>query len=706
MADTLVHRATSDQLIGPDWAMNMEICDILNRDPGQAKDAVKGLKKRIAHKSPKVQLLALTLLETIVKNCGDIVHMHVAERDLPHEMVKLARKKCDPHVKEKVLVLIDTWQEAFGGPRARYPQYFAAYHELLRAGAVFPQRAERSAPYFNPQVLPAGTYPQSSRSPDFQREEPESSAGTEPPALTLSEIQNARGIMDVLAEMLNALDPANREGIRQEVIVDLVQQCRNYKQRVVHLVNSTAEEELLSQGLALNDDLQRVLGKHDAIAAGIPFREDNSNKGKDKEKEAEKPKQRSLQQLVDIEDGTSSNRTSTNDQDRESGASTEDKPPLQQLLLPGPEGSNGPAAATASKPEPTMDLLSFDLDTPEPAPTNASSLALVPVTDPFAAPNSNSNAASTPGDLLALVEMYPQNNSTPATDPTANLMGSQPFGINGDQPSVQPQQQLPPQPGVYANGAVTPNSMVNHAGTPVDQGVPQLNQPALPWNGQMVPQGMSPQSPTVDYTDNQGEALPLPPWETQLDQTSQTVAPQSGGMQMQTPPGSIPTGQVGPMMQPQSPMQMGQMPMQNGQPGFLPQQQMVQGAQFPVMQYQPGPTGQYGPPGQYGMYPQQMPMYGGQMMGYGYMQPAQDASQYYSQMGQTYGYGAGMGVPNDLSQRMYGLSVQDKSSGYGSGAAGGLSYSNNSPMVPSSRPAKPEDKLFGDLVSMAKSKPK
>lgn len=73
----------------------------------------------------------------------------------------------------------------------------------------------------------------------------------------------------------------------------------------------------MSQGLTLNDDLQRVLGKHDAIAAGIPFREDNSNKGKDKEKEkeTEKPKQRSLQQLVDIEDGAS-NRTSTNDQER------------------------------------------------------------------------------------------------------------------------------------------------------------------------------------------------------------------------------------------------------------------------------------------------------------------------------------------------------------------------------------------------------
>jgi hypothetical protein len=208
------------------------------------------------------------------------------------------------------------------------------------------------------------------------------------------------------------------------------------------------------------------------------------------------------------------------------------------------------------------------------------------------------------------------------------------------------------------------------------------------------------------HADNHGEAFPLPPWETQLDQSSQTGAAQPGGMQMQTLAGSIPTGQVGPTMQPQSPVQMGQMPMQNGQPGFLQQQQMVQGSQFPGMQYQPGPTGGYGQPAQYGMYPQQMAIYGGQMMGYGYMQPAQDASQYYSQMGQMYGYGAGMGGTNDLSQRMYGLSMQDKRGGYTSGAGGGLSYSNSTPMVQSSRPTKPEDKLFGDLVSMAKSKPK
>lgn len=270
---TLVNRATSGVLSGPDWAMNMELCDLIHNDPGIAKDAIKAVKKRMGNKNAKVQLLALTVLETMIKNCGDVVHHQVAAKDVLHEMVKIAKKNKDMQVKDKILLLLDTWQEGFGGPNGRYPQYFLAYDELRRSGAIFPRRTENATPIFTPpQTHPiAANFPSPPRSPSRTAAETNASRPSDLPGLSLSDIHNARSGMEVLAEMLSAIDPRNRQALRDEVIMELVEQCYTAERRVVQLVNTTSDEELLRQGLSLNDDLKRVLAKHDAIASGTPL---------------------------------------------------------------------------------------------------------------------------------------------------------------------------------------------------------------------------------------------------------------------------------------------------------------------------------------------------------------------------------------------------------------------------------------------------
>ncbi|CAA6667714.1 unnamed protein product [Spirodela intermedia] len=258
-------RATSELLIGPDWAINMELCDIINMDPGQAKDVIKILKKRLGSKNSKIQILTLFVLETLSKNCGDSVHLQIVERDILHEMVKIVKKKSDLHVREKILSLIDAWQEAFGGSGGKYPQYYAAYQELRTAGVEFPPREEISVPLFTPPQTHPIVQPRVSPYEDVAIE---ASLQSDVAALSLADIQNAHGITDVLMEMLNALEPNNSEGLKQEVIVDLVEQCHSFQNRVMSLVNNTGDEQLLFSGLALNDNLQRVLQRYDDLLKG------------------------------------------------------------------------------------------------------------------------------------------------------------------------------------------------------------------------------------------------------------------------------------------------------------------------------------------------------------------------------------------------------------------------------------------------------
>jgi hypothetical protein len=62
-ADLRTDKATSELLPSDqeDIALNLEICDQIKAKMVQPKDAMRALKRRLNHKNPNVQLLALTV---------------------------------------------------------------------------------------------------------------------------------------------------------------------------------------------------------------------------------------------------------------------------------------------------------------------------------------------------------------------------------------------------------------------------------------------------------------------------------------------------------------------------------------------------------------------------------------------------------------------------------------------------------------------
>jgi hypothetical protein len=126
-ADKIVEDATSENLDEPDWSLNLEICDMINNEKINSVELIRGIKKRIMLKSPRVQYFALVLLETLVKNCEKAFSEVAAERVLD-EMVKLID---DPETvvnnRNKALILIEAWGESTSELR-----YLPVYEETYK----------------------------------------------------------------------------------------------------------------------------------------------------------------------------------------------------------------------------------------------------------------------------------------------------------------------------------------------------------------------------------------------------------------------------------------------------------------------------------------------------------------------------------------------------------------------------------------------
>lgn len=106
----MVEKATDPLLIGPDWALALDIADLVNAHAEAAKEVAKGVKRRISHKDGRVQMLALTLLESLMKNCGPHFYSQVAARDFWADLVKLASKRAlVPEAVSALTKLVDGW---------------------------------------------------------------------------------------------------------------------------------------------------------------------------------------------------------------------------------------------------------------------------------------------------------------------------------------------------------------------------------------------------------------------------------------------------------------------------------------------------------------------------------------------------------------------------------------------------------------------
>ncbi|KAG6542215.1 hypothetical protein Mapa_016343 [Marchantia paleacea] len=270
-ADKIVEEATSEILDGPDWSRNLDLCDQVNHEKISGQDAVRAIKKRIMIKHPTVQILALTLLETCVKNC-DKMFSEVASEKVLDEMVKLIDdRQSSIESREKALKLIEAWGEST--EELRYlPVFEETYKSLRSRGVKFPGRDNESlAPIFTPpQTAPSppigSNRGRSSPTPFWSEEFAAPNTDPSDPSNVKETFDVARNSTELLATVLSS--SPHQEALQDDITTTLVEQCRQSQFNLQRIIQRAGDDDpTLFEALNLNDELQKVLDKYDESSA-------------------------------------------------------------------------------------------------------------------------------------------------------------------------------------------------------------------------------------------------------------------------------------------------------------------------------------------------------------------------------------------------------------------------------------------------------
>ncbi|XP_070846024.1 TOM1-like protein 2 isoform X1 [Chaetodon trifascialis] len=287
-----IERATDGSLQSEDWTLNMEICDIINETEDGPKDAIRAVKKRLnGNRNYREVMLALTVLETCVKNCGHRFHALVTSRDfVDGVLVKVISPKNNPPtiVQDKVLALIQAWADAFRSS-PDLTGVVQIYEELKRKGIEFPMSdLETLSPIHTPQraaSAPEGdstlhkystttttttqptpqAVPPAYPTPQVPNIHASGSINPTPEQICRlrSELDIVRGNTKVMSEMLTEMVPGQEDASDYELLQELNRTCRAMQQRVVELISCVSNEAVTEELLHVNDDLNNIFLRYE-----------------------------------------------------------------------------------------------------------------------------------------------------------------------------------------------------------------------------------------------------------------------------------------------------------------------------------------------------------------------------------------------------------------------------------------------------------
>ncbi|KAJ2260390.1 ESCRT-0 subunit protein hse1 [Coemansia sp. RSA 376] len=108
--DDLVKKTTSEMLTAENWELIMEVCDRVGSDNEKARQCMEVVSERLLHRNSNVVLYTLTLVQSLLENCGQNVKQEVASRAFTTTLTRILNDKTvHDKVKSRILGCIQQW---------------------------------------------------------------------------------------------------------------------------------------------------------------------------------------------------------------------------------------------------------------------------------------------------------------------------------------------------------------------------------------------------------------------------------------------------------------------------------------------------------------------------------------------------------------------------------------------------------------------
>ncbi|KAI8361738.1 hypothetical protein BD560DRAFT_373999 [Blakeslea trispora] len=297
---TIIEGACSPARFEPELSLNLEICEMINKKQGSApREAAFSIVKLINSKNMNQAMLALTLLDNCVKNCGYPFHLQIATKEFLNELVRKFPERPAPFpnpVIQRILYLIKEWKVALTEISKHKDDlvHIKDMYRLLRfKGYRFPDLRDASVAALAPsdslksahELEEEDRIAQSAKLQELiRRGRPQDLVEANRLMKVMSgfdtrqtpdygqkfedELAKIQDKTILLYEMLETVKPGERVD-RNETIMDLKNACASAQPKIQKMITEEEDNDKIENLLILNDMINNAMAKFADVRKGL-----------------------------------------------------------------------------------------------------------------------------------------------------------------------------------------------------------------------------------------------------------------------------------------------------------------------------------------------------------------------------------------------------------------------------------------------------